>query len=141
MYEGPEDEDPTLLNTVTGTLRLFKDLPQMSQTAFLFCYDIDPASQYIGCGVLDGDGIPPDFFTDEHVRKAFNYVMDWSTVINDAYAGEAVRSRGPIPKGLLGYSDAQPVYAYDLILSEQEFQQAWGGQVWTQGPRSYLSMQ
>ena len=133
VYEGAEDREPTLLNTETGTLRLFKDLPGAWQIPYLFCYDIDPDTPYIGSGVLDGNGIPPDFFTDEHVRKAFNYAMDWSTVIDDAYAGEALRSRGPIPKGMLGYSDAQPVYAYDLTLSEQEFQQAWGGDVWTQG--------
>ena len=34
---------------------------------------------------------------------------------------------------MLGYTGAQPVYGYDLALSEQEFQQAWDGQVWTQG--------
>ncbi len=133
VYEGAEDRDPTLLNTVTGTLRLFKDLPQMSQSAGLFCYDLDEGSPYIGSGELDGSGIPPDFFTDEHIRKAFNYAMDWSTVINDAYAGEALRSRGPIPKGMLGYSDAQPVYGFDLDLSEQEFQLAEIGDVWTDG--------
>ena len=133
VYEGAEDRNPTLLNTLTGTLRLFKDLPGRSQTPFLFCYDIDPDSPYIGSGTLGEDGIPSDFFADEHVRKAFNHAMDWSRVISDAYSGDALRSRGPIPKDMLGYSDAQPVYAYDLVLSEQEFQQAWGGQVWTEG--------
>ena len=139
VYEGAEDREPALLNTVTGTLRLFKDLPGSSQTALFFCYDVDPSAPSIGSGALGEDGIPPDFFSDEHVRRAFNYAMDWSTVIHDVYAGEALRSRGPIPKGMLGYSDAQPVYAYDLTLSEQEFQQAWGGDVWTLGFSMTLS--
>jgi peptide/nickel transport system substrate-binding protein len=133
VYEGEEDRDPTLLNTETGTLRLFKDLPGMSQTAMFPCYDIDPSTPYIGSGVLGEEGIPPDFFADEHVRKAFNYAMDWSTIIDDAYAGEGFRSRGPIPRGMLGYTDAQPVYDYNLELSAQEFEQAWEGQVVTQG--------
>ena len=133
VYEGAEDREPTLLNTETGTLRLFKDLPQTGQTAGLFCYDINQDSPHICTGVLGEEGIPPDFFADEHVRKAFSYAMDWTTVIDDAYAGEALRSRGPIPRGTLGYTDAQPVYDYNLALSAQEFQLAEIGDVWTQG--------
>ena len=34
---------------------------------------------------------------------------------------------------MLGYNDAQPVYAYDLGQSALEFGLAWGGDVWTQG--------
>jgi peptide/nickel transport system substrate-binding protein len=134
IYEGFQDRDPALAHPDTGTLRLFKDLPSSSQVPLLFCYNINAdANPYIGSGALDGDGIPPDFFTDIHVRKAFNYAMDWSTVITDAYGGEAFRSRGPIPRGMLGYDEAQAVYEYNAMLSALEFQQAWGGQVWTQG--------
>jgi peptide/nickel transport system substrate-binding protein len=134
VYEGPEDRDPTLLNPDTGILRLFKDLPSRSQNPLLFCYDINTdTNPYIGSGALDGNGIPPDFLGDIHIRKALNYALDWSVVVSDVYHGEAFRSRGPIPRGMLGYDDAQPVYPYSPTLSAQEFQLAWSGQAWTQG--------
>jgi peptide/nickel transport system substrate-binding protein len=134
VYEGFRDPDPSLVHPVTGTLRLYKELPWVSQTPLLFYYSINTDSNpYIGSGALDGNGIPPDFFTDLHVRKAFKFAMDWSAVISDAYTGEAIRSRGPIPAGELGYTDTQPVYPYSPTLSIQEFQQAWGGVAWSQG--------
>jgi peptide/nickel transport system substrate-binding protein len=134
IYEGPEDQVPTLVNPQTGILRLFKDLPQSTQTPLLFCYAVNTdTNPYIGSGALDGDGIPPDFFTDLHVRKAFNYAMDWTVVISEVYGGEAIQSRGPIPEGMLGYNDLQPVYAHSPSSGTVEFQQAWGGDVWTQG--------
>jgi hypothetical protein len=34
---------------------------------------------------------------------------------------------------VLGYTDTQPAYVYSPTLSIQEFQQAWGGQLWSQG--------
>jgi peptide/nickel transport system substrate-binding protein len=134
IYEGIEDRDPTLVDPEDGILRLFQDLPTSSQNPLLFCYAVNPdTNPYIGSGVLDGDGIPPDFFADLHVRKAFNYALDWSAVITDVYGGQAFRSRGPIPRGMLGYDPAQPVYVYSPTLAAQELQQAWGGQAWTQG--------
>ncbi|MFN2226202.1 MAG: ABC transporter substrate-binding protein, partial [Anaerolineae bacterium] len=134
IYEGIEDRDPTLVDPEDGILRLFQDLPTSSQNPLLFCYAVNSdTNPYIGSGVLDGDGIPPDFFADLHVRKAFNYALDWSAVITDVYGGQAFRSRGPIPRGMLGYDPAQPVYAYSPTLAAQELQQAWGGQAWTQG--------
>ena len=39
---------------------------------------------YIGSGELDGNGIPADFFSDVHVRKAFNYCFDYDAYIDDA---------------------------------------------------------
>jgi len=133
IYDGYDDLTPTLVNP-TGTLRLFVNLPRQTNTPMMFCYDIDTdANSYIGSGALDGDGIPSDFFTDIHVRKAFNYAMDWTAVISAVSGGEAIQSRGPIPKGVLGYTDAQLSYLYSPTLSIQEFQQAWGGQLWSQG--------
>jgi peptide/nickel transport system substrate-binding protein len=133
MYNGFEDRDPTLLSP-TGTLRLFRDLPAMSQTPALMNQGINPDDNpYIGSGALDGNGIPPDFFADIHVRKAFNYAMDWPALIAEALAGEGLQAKGPIPQGMLGYNSAQPTYSHDPTLSAQEFQQAWGGAVWTEG--------
>jgi peptide/nickel transport system substrate-binding protein len=134
VYEGFEDRTPLLVNPDIGSLRHFRALPTMAQTPLLFCYNISlNTNPYIGSGTLDGDGIPGDFFADLHVRKAFNYAMNWDAAINDAYGGEAVRARGPIPSGMLGYNEMQAVYEHNVALSTQEFQAAWGGQVWAQG--------
>jgi peptide/nickel transport system substrate-binding protein len=134
VYDGYADREPTLLDPANGTVRLFKNLPTTSQTPMQFNYDINPdANTFIGSGVLDGDGIPTDFFADLHVRKAFNYAMDWTQIISDVYHDEAVRSLGPIPRGMLGYDPAQPTYGYSPTLALSEIQSAFGGQAWTQG--------
>jgi peptide/nickel transport system substrate-binding protein len=134
VYDGFQDRLPSLINVVTGTVRLFKNQPTMSQTSMLFNYDITfEDNSYIGSATLDGDGIPVDFFADPHVRKGFNHAMDWTRVISEAYNGEAVRSLGPIPRGMMGYDPAQATYAYSPTLAAGELQLAFGGQLWTEG--------
>jgi peptide/nickel transport system substrate-binding protein len=82
---------------------------------------------YIGSGKLDGNGIPPDFFADIHVRRAFNYCFDYETFISDAQNGEGVRNNGPIILGMLGYNPDGPMYPFDLDKCEEELALAWGG--------------
>ncbi|MDH4207678.1 MAG: ABC transporter substrate-binding protein [Anaerolineae bacterium] len=134
-YDGGEI-DPGKLTVLhsDGILRSFKNLPGLSASDAIFIYDIaSDDNPYIGSGTLDGDGIPTNFFTDTHVRKAFNYCFDWDTFIAEAYLGEAEQRRGPIVRGVMGYSDAQEVYTHSLTLCEDEFQLAWAGDVWTEG--------
>lgn len=133
VYSGFQDHEPTLSNP-EGTLRLFRDLPATVATPMHLNHNINPdANPYIGSGTLDGDGIPADFFADVHVRKAFNYAMDWPALIAEVLSGEAIQARGPIPWGMLGYDEAQPTYFYSPTLSAQEFQLAWEGVAWSQG--------
>jgi peptide/nickel transport system substrate-binding protein len=133
-YKGYQDLDPTLVDVAAGTLRMFQDLPRAAQTPIQLNFQINAETNpYIGSGALDGNGIPSDFFSDLHVRKGFNYAMDWQEAINDTCNGECLRARGPIPAGMLGYSETQPVYPYDPALAAQELQLAWGGQLWAQG--------
>src|SRR5258708_11365568 len=42
-----------------------------------------------------------------------------STYIQDATAGESIKSRGPIIPDMLGYDDSSPVYEYDPDRSEE----------------------
>lgn len=79
---------------------------------------------YIGSGKLDGNGIPPDFFADVHIRKAFSYCFDWDTVINDIYQGEAVQSLTLSLPGMPGYDLSAPHYTFDLAKCEEEFKAA-----------------
>ena len=110
------------------------DLPQLVIQVFHFVFKIDPtANPDIGSGKLDGSGIPPDFFTDVHVRKAFAYAFDYNTFIRDGYRGKAIQPNGPIIQGLLGYDPSLPKYSFDRDKATAEFKEAWGGKVWSTG--------
>lgn len=37
---------------------------------------------YIGSNKLNGNGVPPTFFDDVHIRRAFAYAFDWDTIIS-----------------------------------------------------------
>lgn len=79
---------------------------------------------YIGSGQLDGNGIPADFFSDVHIRKALAYCFDWEIFIDDVFAGEAVKSfQLPLP-GMVGFDPEMPQYDYDLAKCEEEFKLA-----------------
>src|SRR3972149_6277598 len=98
------------------------------------------SNPYIGSGVLDGNGVPPNFFSDEHVRKGFAYAFDWGAFINDVYRGEAVQSIELILPGMIGYDTAAPHYVMDLAKSAEEFQASTltspdGASLWDTGFR------
>jgi peptide/nickel transport system substrate-binding protein len=102
-------------------------------TAMHFNWTVSKESKYLGSGQLDGEGIPPDFFSDVHVRKAFCYAFDYDTFIQEVLKGFGHRIPSVLPKGLLGYDENLPMYPFDLEKAREEFQQAWGGQVWEKG--------
>jgi peptide/nickel transport system substrate-binding protein len=114
-------------------LNIYKNLPMLVVDAFFFNMAINPVSTYIGSGVLDGNGIPTDFFTDIDVRKGFNYAFDWETYINDVYMGEAEQRGSPVVEGLPFYNSDAPMYSLDLTKAKEHLQAAWDGEVWEKG--------
>ncbi len=74
-------------------------------------------------------GIPTDFFNDIHVRKAFSYAINYDQLITDLFGGDAIRRRGPIPSGVMGYSDTSTIYDYNPTQAEAEMALAdsWSG--------------
>ncbi len=99
-----------------------------------FTFKIDPnGNPDIGSGQLDGNGIPPDFFTDIHVRRAFAYAFDYATFLRDGWRGKAFQPNGPIPQGLPGYDPSIPKYSFNKEKATAEFKEAWGGKVWSTG--------
>jgi peptide/nickel transport system substrate-binding protein len=93
----------------------------------------NPQSPYIHSGQLDGEGVPPDFFNDVDVRKAFCYSFDSQTYADQIYLGEAIPSYSQLP---VIFGDAvYPTYVYglDLEKAEQHFRAAFGGALWTTG--------
>ena len=112
-----------------GHLRKWGGLESVSRTDVFMTYQVPDDSPYIGSGQLDGNGIPPDFFSDIHVRKAMNYCFDYDAYISEALNGEGVRNNGPIIKGMLGYNEDGEMYPFDLDQCAAELEQAWDGQL------------
>jgi peptide/nickel transport system substrate-binding protein len=115
-----------------GMFRKWGGLPSVSRTNVYMNFDLsqeEGINPYIGSGQLDGNGIPPDFFTDIHVRKAFEYCFDYDTFITDVQNGEGVRNNGPIIKDMLGYNEDGYYYPFDLDKCAEEMELAWDGAV------------
>ena len=102
-------------------------------TNLQFNWTINKTSPFLGSAQLDGNGIPPDFFSDENCRRAFCYAFDYEAMINDVLQGYGKRIASVLPSDLLGYNDQLPRYEYDLIKAKEEFQKAWDGKVWDKG--------
>jgi peptide/nickel transport system substrate-binding protein len=114
-------------NNPDGYILAYRDLPRPAITPAQMNWNInlEGGNPYVGSGTLDGNGITPDFFSDIHIRKAFNYCFDFQAMIDDALAGEGVQAQGPIPDGTMGYIEGEePLYYYDLAKCEEEFKLA-----------------
>lgn len=90
---------------------------------------------YLGSGRLDGNGIPANFFSDVHVRRAVAYSFDYATYSRDAYRDKITLGNGPIPRGMFGYNTAGKRHTFDRDKAIAEWREAWGGQVWNNGFR------
>ncbi|MBW2030199.1 MAG: ABC transporter substrate-binding protein [Deltaproteobacteria bacterium] len=113
-------------------LKLY-EVPQLSVTAAFFCQKINPkGNPNIGSGKLDGNGIPPDFFSDINVRKAFLHAFDRETYKKDVFNDLVIMPTSPNIEGLAFHKDV-PVYEYDLEKSKEYMKKAWGGKVWEKG--------
>ena len=113
-------------------LKLY-EVPLLSVTAAFFCQKVNPAGNpNIGSGKLDGKGIPPDFFSDINVRKAFLHAFDRKTYAQDVFNNLVIMPTSPNVKGL-PYHKEVPIYEFDLKKSEMYLKKAWGGKVWDNG--------
>lgn len=110
-------------DTADATLRLYKGLPSIQETAIFFNQNVSNTggNNSLGSGALDGNGIPANFFSDIHIRNAFNYCFDWDTYIKQVWNGEAIQAFGPIIQGELGYDPSQAHFAFDLNKCADEF--------------------
>ena len=70
--------DAQYLSQVEGMpgVKVIKDLPRMANTVGIMNFNIvTEGNPDVHSGKLDGKGIPSDFFSDIHVRRAFSYAM------------------------------------------------------------------
>jgi peptide/nickel transport system substrate-binding protein len=113
-------------------LKLYK-VPQLSLTCAFFCRKVDPTGNpNIGSGILDGNGIPSDFFADDNIRKAFLHAFDRRTYKEDVFNDLVILPTSPDIEGLAFHRDV-PVYEFDLQKSKILMQKAWNGKVWEKG--------
>lgn len=140
VFDGIDVDAPSSEINPNGSLILNKGYvtPRQDIAIFTFNINVEGGNPFIGTGALDGSGIPADFFSDIHIRKAFNYCFDWDTYIQDATAGESIKSQGPLIPDMLGYDPSSDVYSFDLEKCAEEFQastlkNADGGSVWDTG--------
>jgi peptide/nickel transport system substrate-binding protein len=121
------------LRGIPGTI-MEDNLPQIAVQTLQFNYKINTeANPDAGSGKLDGAGVPPDFFSDIHVRRGFAYAFDYAANLSGAYAGKGVIPHGPIPEGMLGYDASVPIYQTNKERAIAEFKEAFGGRVWSTG--------
>jgi peptide/nickel transport system substrate-binding protein len=104
-----------------GSLREYVDLPSIARHNVFFNFALPKGSVYAGSGQLDGQGVPLDFFSDVHVRRAFNACFDRSAFITDTLAG-----KGEVPLAITlpdqpGYADT-PAAGFDLAQCAEEFE-------------------
>jgi peptide/nickel transport system substrate-binding protein len=108
-------------------------VPQLSVTAAMFCQKVDPVQNTsIGSGKLDGEGIPPDFFSDMNVRKAFMHAFDRELYEEDVLQNISTIPTNPNIPGL-PYAIEVTVYEFDLEKTTEYLKKAWDGQVWEKG--------
>jgi ABC-type transport system substrate-binding protein len=92
-----------------------------------YTFDLNPASPYIGTGSFP-DGIPPLFFNNTHVRKAFSYAFNRTQYLDEGYHGEAICRETPLISGLAPdyYSyGPDPPYVYDESLAMAQAELSW----------------
>lgn len=109
-----------------GILAAYDDRVGTSADVVLLNFSIAADSPFIGTGTW-GTGIPTDFFSDIHIRKAINYAFDWEALIQQVYSGKAIQTYGPIIKGIPGYRDDQPHFSHDLNRAAEEMALAFDG--------------
>ncbi len=82
----------------------------MTRTDAFFNFKINTSggNNFIGSGKLDGNGIPANFFSDPHVRKAFAYCFDWDTYIKDVEQGYGTQANDVMLIGMIGDSRLDP---------------------------------
>ncbi|MCX6090047.1 MAG: ABC transporter substrate-binding protein, partial [Candidatus Atribacteria bacterium] len=110
-----------------------KKSPRLFVDTFQFNWNITKGSKFLGSGQMDGNGIPPEFFSDVHLRKAFASCIDYETFTNQIMKGFGIQIPTVVPVGILGYSENLPKYQFNLDTAKEEFQKAFDGKLWENG--------
>ncbi|MFW6097462.1 MAG: ABC transporter substrate-binding protein [Chloroflexota bacterium] len=109
-------------------LRQIQNVPQWRQQALFFNFNIGgDENAFLGSGQFDGDGIPPDFFSDEHVRRGFAHCLDERTLIDTGLGRAGVSVEGLVPAFIHDVSSEFDVFQFELQRCSEELALAWDG--------------
>ena len=122
-------------------LRRYIGLPGISQDEVIFNFAInvpESGNPYICSGVLDGNGVPPYFFSDIHIRKAFNYSFNCDTFNEDVFGGRAVQPFTLALQGMPGYYPSAAHYTFNATQARlnsmlSTLTSPTGGSLWDTG--------
>ncbi|MFA5162520.1 MAG: ABC transporter substrate-binding protein [Elusimicrobiales bacterium] len=112
------------------TVTITEGLPNRSVKFAAFNFAIAVASNPMaGSGLLDGKGVPPDFFADENARKGFAFALDYGKLL-DMSGGGAIRPATPLrrPGG-----PESPPYSLNPEKAARHLKKAHGGRLWKNG--------
>ncbi len=130
---GPQMYFPQLQN-LPGVEVLDKQQTLDVSPILFFSFHINAVgNQNVGSGKLDGEGIPPDFFSDKDVRKGFAYSVDTDAYVRDIQRGKGRTASSFLPPGMLGYRGGKGKYHFDAKLAAEHFKKAWAGKAWDKG--------
>ncbi|MEN8241160.1 MAG: ABC transporter substrate-binding protein [Chloroflexota bacterium] len=134
VYCFDPDNPVTCPEEAGGWMQVYSGYQRPVMTPAQFNQDLNAegGNVLMGSGELDGNGIPGDFFTDVHIRRAFSYCMDYDTMIAEALGGQGAQAQGPIIDGMMGYRDDGYLYSYDPDKCAEEFMASETG-VWETG--------
>ncbi len=120
------DTDCKLGSNPDGPLSVIRGVPSASRTDIMYVWRINVSggNSNIGSGKLDGEGIPPDFFANNNVRRGFAYCFNYDRYLKEYITGEAVRTINVMPPGMIGYQPDSPYYSYDPKRCEDELRKA-----------------
>jgi len=111
----------------------WSSVAQLSVTCAFFCQTVkSKGNENIGSGKLDGKGIPPNFFSDIHARKAFLHLFNRNVYNQEVFNGSAVIPSTPNIHGL-PFQTRVPVYEFSLDKAREHLKKAWNGEVWKNG--------
>ena len=121
-----QSADCTATDNANAPLRRTTNIPHWQRQALFFNFGIPTGENaFLGSGRLDGDGIPPDFFHDEHVRRALAYCFDDRAFVDAGLSGSGIMPQGLVPPYIRRLSDAAGDYPFDLQHCEAELSLAW----------------
>jgi len=125
--------------------KVYNLVPHIRTDAFFnFKINDSGGNNFMGSGKLDGNGVPPTFFDDIHVRKAFAYCFDMESYIKSVFLGEGKQAPVVMLPGEPGYDDNQAMYTFDAEKCAAEFKAstlkaADGKSLWDTGFRMTIA--
>jgi peptide/nickel transport system substrate-binding protein len=120
--------------TPLSGIRLYYNMPALSNDAMFYCFTVDPTSPYVPKVGTGASATPkPDLFSNVHMRRAFNYALNFTTYLRDAWWGEAIQQASWWVDGLQPAAAKNTTlvpYTYDPAQMQAELQAAG---VWDSG--------